>query len=241
MTAATASALEVGQRRADGRTYMRARFSRLLDWAVAIWVFSGSVVVTEPSPYELSFFLVLGASLLAGSFTFHRSTLGLIVLWGSLIPFAVIAAFQPRFSTVPEALQFEVVTIFLWFTAFWVANYVADAPQKHMRVIVGAYILTATISAALGAAGYLGLIPHGHDLLTKYDRAKALFNDPNVYGPFLILPACYALQRVLLDNPRRATIAGIAFAILCIGVFASFSRAAWAHLIASCAGVITSR
>jgi hypothetical protein len=194
------------------------------------------VVVTEPSPYELSFFLVLGATLLAGSFTFHRSTLGLLVLWGTLIPFAVIAAFQPKYSTVPAALQFQVVTIFLLFTAYWVANYVADAPQKHMRIIVNAYILTAVFSAILGTAGYLGLIPHGHDLLTLYDRAKALFNDPNVYGPFLILPACYALQRILLDKPKRATIAGIAFAILSIGVFVSFSRAAWAHLIASCLG-----
>ena len=155
MTTLAAPALGLAQRRADGRAYIKARFSTLLDWAVAIWIFSGSVVITEPSPYELSFFLVLGATLLAGSFTFHRSTLGLIVLWGSLIPFAVIAAFQPRFSTIPEALQFQVVTIFLWFTSFWVANYVADAPQRHMRLIVGAYILTATLSAALGTAGAL--------------------------------------------------------------------------------------
>lgn len=236
MTAA-APALDLARRRADGRSYIKAKFTTLLDWVVAVWIFAGSVVITEPSPYELAFFVVLGISLLAGSFAFHRSTLGLIVLWGSLIPFAVIAAFQPKFSTIPTALQFEAVTIFLFFTSFWVANYVADAPQKHMRIIVGAYILTATMSAALGTVGYLGLIPHGHDLLTKYDRAKALFNDPNVYGPFLILPACYALQRILLDHPRRAAIAGVAFGILCIGVFVSFSRAAWAHLIASCLGV----
>src|SRR3569623_1977120 len=229
MSLAAAPALEVAQRRDDGRAYIKARFSTALDWAVACWVFSGSVAITEPSPYELSFFLVLGATLLAGSFTFHRSTLGLIVLWGTLIPFAVIAAIQPRYSTVPAALQFQVVTIFLFFTAYWIANYVADAPQKHMRIIVNAYILTAVFSAMLGTAGYLGLIPHGHDLLTLYDRAKALFNDPNVYGPFLILPACYALQRILLDNPKRATIAGIAFIILGIGVFVSFSRAAWAQ------------
>src|SRR6185437_2114787 len=63
------------------------------------------------------------------------------------------------------------------------------------------------------------------------------FNDPNVYGPFLILPACYALQRILLDHPKRAAIAGVAFMILGIGVFASFSRAAWAHLIVSCLAV----
>jgi hypothetical protein len=234
---ATAPALDIARRRADGWSYIRARFTTLLDWAVAVWIFSGSVVITEPSPYELVFFIVLGVSLLAGSFALHRSTLGLIVLWGGFIPFAVIGGFQTKFTPISDALQFQVVTIFLFFTSYWVANYVADAPQRHMRLIVAAYILAATLSAALGTAGYLGLIPHGHDLLTKYDRAKALFNDPNVYGPFLILPACYALQRILLDHPRRAAIAGIAFAILSIGVFASFSRAAWAHLIASCLGV----
>jgi hypothetical protein len=237
MALAEATALDLAGRPADGRAFLRSRFSRLLDWTVAFWIFAGSVVITEPSPYELSFFLVLGAALFAGSFAFHRSTLGLLVLWGSLIPFALIAAFQPKFTAIPDALQFQVVTIFLLFTSFWVANYVAEAPQKRMRLIVAAYILTATLSALLGTAGYLGLIPHGHDLLTRYDSAKALFNDPNVYGPFLILPACYALQRVLLDQPRRAAIAGIAFMILGIGVFASFSRAAWAHLIASCLAV----
>ena len=237
MSTADIAALEVAQRRADGRTFLKARFSRALDWAVAFWIFSGSVVITEPSPYELSFFLVLGAALFAGSFSFHRSTLGLLVLWGTLIPFAIIGAFQVKMSTLPQALQFQVVTIFLFFTSFWVANYVADAPQKRMRLIVGAYTITAVISALLGTGGYLGLIPHGHDLLTLYDRAKALFNDPNVYGPFLILPACYALQRVLLDNPKRATIAGAALMVLGIGVFVSFSRAAWGHLIASLLGV----
>src|SRR3569833_4128933 len=154
MVFAEVTAPDIEGRRADGRAYLKARFNRLLDWTVAFWVFSGSVVITEPSPYELSFFLVLGAALFAGSFAFHRSTLGLLVLWGSLIPFALIAAFQPKFTAIPDALQFQVVTIFLLFTSFWVANYVAEAPQKRMRLIVGAYILTATLSALLGTADY---------------------------------------------------------------------------------------
>ena len=57
----------------------------------------------------------------------------------------------------------------------------------------------------LGTLGYLGI---GHDLFTRYDRAKALFKDPNVYGPFLILPAMYALQRVLVAMPRRGGLGG---------------------------------
>ena len=57
MALADASGLELRQRRADGGTYVKARLGTLLDWTVAFWIFASSVVITEPSPYELSFFL----------------------------------------------------------------------------------------------------------------------------------------------------------------------------------------
>jgi hypothetical protein len=217
---------------ARGSTYLRARLDTLLKWAVAAWVFSGSIVITEPSPYELSFLLVLAVSLLAGSFAFQRSTLGLLVLWVGFIPFALIGAFQATFVTLTDALTFQAVTIFLFFTSYWVANYVAEAPQERMRIIVAAYVATGMLSALAGSLAYLGLIPF-RDTLTLYGRAKALFNDPNVFGPFLILPAMYALQRVLLASPKRAVVGGAIFMVIVVGVFASFSRAAWGHLAAS--------
>jgi hypothetical protein len=236
MAAAGLAAEGVTDRRADGRAYLRARMARILDWAVVLWIFCGSIVITEPSPYELTFLIVVVISLLSASFAFQRSTLGLFVIWATFIPFAIIAGFQPTFTAIPAALTFQVVTIFLFFTSVWVANYVAQAPQQRMRLIVGAYVVAGTTSALTGTLGYLGLIP-GHDMLTLYGRAKALFNDPNVFAPFLMLPAMYALQRVLLDKPKRAIIAGALVMIIAIGVFASFSRAAWAHLIASGLGV----
>jgi hypothetical protein len=220
------------QGRARGSAYLQSRLDTLLKWTVALWVFCGSVVITEPSPYEVSFALVLGVSLLAGSFAFQRTTLGLMVLWIAFIPFALIAAFQATFTPLPNALTFQIVTVFLFFTTYWVANYVADAPQERMRAIVAAYTVAALLSALLGTLGYLGLIP-GRDLLTLYGRAKALFNDPNVFGPFLILPAMYALQRVLLGRPRSAFWAAAVFMVIAVGVFASFSRAAWGHFAVS--------
>ena len=218
--------------RTRGSAWMQARLATLLKWAVALWIFAGSIVITEPSPYELTFGLVLVVSLLAGSFAFQRSTLGLLVLWVMFIPFAVIAAFQVTFTPIPNALLFQVVTIFLFFTSYWVANYVAPAPQRRMRGIVLAYTVAAVFAALLGTLGYLGVIP-GHDILTLYGRAKALFNDPNVFGPFLILPAMYALQRVLLGSSRRALWGAAIFMVITVGVFASFSRAAWGHLAGS--------
>lgn len=213
--------------------WLRARLATLLDHMVVVWMVCGAIVITEPSPYELAFLAVLGVSLVGG-FAYRRSTLGLLVLFAAFIPFAVIAAFQVRFSTVTEALIYQAVTIFLFFTAYWAANYVAEDPQRRMRLIMGAYLVAALVSALLGTLGYLGI---GHDLLTRYDRAKALFNDPNVYGPFLILPAMYALQRTLLDTPRRAIWAGLAYCVIFVGVFASFSRAAWGHVVISSAMV----
>ncbi|MBL8598875.1 MAG: O-antigen ligase family protein [Devosia sp.] len=229
MALADASLLES---RARGGAYLDARLGTLLKWAVALWVFAGSVVITEPSPYELSFVLVLAVSLFAGGFAFQRTTLGLLVLWVTFIPFALVAAFQATFTPLNDALIFQAVTIFLFFTSYWVANYVAEAPQERMRIIVAAYTVAAVLSAAMGTLGYLGLIP-GRELLTLYGRAKALFNDPNVFGPFLILPAMYALQRVLLGSNRRAFWGAAMFMVITVGVFASFSRAAWGHLAIS--------
>jgi O-antigen ligase len=214
-----------------GAEYVQARAAKLLDWLVAFWIFCGGFVINEPSPYELAFFLVLGCAMFAG-FGLHRSTLGLLVLFAAFVPFAIIGGFQVRYNDLTDALIFQGVTIFLLFTGYFVANYVADAPQKRMRIIIGAYIATAVLAALLGTLGYLGLIP-GAGLFTRYGRAKALFNDPNVYGPFLILPAMYLLQRVLLADRRRALIAAVLFLILAVGVFASFSRAAWGHFAIS--------
>lgn len=214
-----------------GAEYVQARAAKLLDWLVAFWIFCGGFVINEPSPYELAFFLVLACALSAG-FGLYRSTLGLLVLFAAFVPFALIGGFQVRYNDLTDALIFQAVTIFLLFTGYFAANYVAEAPQKRMRIIIGAYIATAVLSALLGTLGYLGLIP-GAGLFTRYGRAKALFNDPNVFGPFLILPAMYLLQRVLLADRRRALMAAALFLILAVGVFASFSRAAWGHLAIS--------
>jgi hypothetical protein len=233
MAFADASAIDG---RARGSAYLEARLSTLLAWVVALWVFSGAIVITEPSPYEVGFGVVLLISLFTSSFAFQRQALGLLILWACFIPFALIGAFQVKHNPFTDALIFQVVTIFLFFTTYWVANYVTQAPQERMRIIMFGYTAAAVFSAIVGTLGYLGLIP-GEELLTLYGRAKALFKDPNVFGPFLILPAMYALQRVLLGTPRRAFWAALVVMVIAIGVFASFSRAAWGHFAVS-AGMV---
>jgi len=214
-----------------GVVALRRFLARPLDWLVAFWIFTGGLVMFEPSPYELSFLLVLPVALLAGM-GFYRSTTGLLALFVAFVPFAIIGGMQARYTPVDEALIYVLVTIFLLLTSFIAANYVAENPLPRMRLIVRAYTMAAVLCALLGTLAYLRLVP-GADQFLLYGRAKATFKDPNVFGPFLILPAMFALQKALLATGWRRLLGGAIVLVLFVGVFVSFSRAAWGHLAAS--------
>jgi len=201
----------------------------LLHLSVGIWIFAGGFVFIEPSPYELMFLLVLPLALIA-RVGLHRGTLNLFNLMAFFTPFALIAAFQSTYLSPTEALIYVCVTIFLLFTSYFLSNYVADAPYERMRIIMRAYTITAVISALIGLLAYLQLMPRS-DLFLLYGRAKSMFQDPNVFGPFLVLPAMFALQKVLLGKKSSAILPALVFGILFLGVFASFSRAAWGNFV----------
>jgi len=220
-------------RRRLGAGYMRGRMRQALDWSVAFWIFCGGFVLIEPSPYEMAFLFVLPLAF-AGGLYLHKSTFALLGMMLCFAPFAVVGAFQSEYYTTAKALTYVSVTIYLWLTAYVVANYVADDPIRHMKVVIGSYVAVACLVAAIGTLAYLGLMP-GRELFLRYGRAKALFKDPNVFAPFLILPAMYALQRILLTKGRRALIATAIYGLLFVGVFVSFSRAAWGHYLGSSA------
>lgn len=210
---------------------LRRHAAKALDLLVAFWIFCGSIVFFEPSPYEVSFLLVLGMAAFAGLGLF-RSTLGLLAIAILFSPFALIAVFQVR-TPLMDALIFSLVTIFLMLTSYFLANYVAEKTVPRMRLVIGAYTAAAVFSALLGTGAYLGVVP-GADMFLLYGRARAAFNDPNVFGPFLVLPAMFALQRILLaPDLRRMLVPGLIYLVIFIGVFVSFSRAAWGHFAAS--------
>ncbi|MDB5622101.1 MAG: O-antigen ligase family protein [Devosia sp.] len=214
-----------------GRSFVRSRVLWLFHAAVAVWIFSGGVVLFEPSPYELSFVLVLAMAVAAGMSLFS-STIPLLLLTVAFIPFGMIGAFQVRYTPLGDAFTFVAVTIFLFITSYFVANFVGEAPERRVRLIMRAYMAIVAISSVLGVLAYLGLIPNA-ETFVLYGRAKGLFKDPNVYGPFLILPAMYVLRDLFFLHGRKLLIPGSLFLLVMIGVFFSFSRAAWGHFALS--------
>jgi O-antigen ligase len=66
-------------------------------------------------------------------------------------------------------------------------------------------------------------------------RASSTFKDPNVFGPFLILPALIALQRIMFGGVRDALVNVVIALIISAALVLSFSRGAWGHFVASAA------
>ena len=202
---------------------------RLMMMLVPVWIAGGALVMFEPSPYELVFVAVFACAMLAGM-PISRRTNTYLMATLLFIPPAFVAILQMQYSTLSKGLIFTTVTVFLLITGYFVANFVAEKPFERMRLINKAYIFAAVFAALIGTLAYLGLIP-GKDLFLRYGRAKAFFKDPNVFGPFLVLPAAYLWQRILLGDYRKMAMNALWLGIICVGVFVSFSRGAWGHLL----------
>ncbi len=203
------------------------RLGSLADRALWLVVFSGGFVLWEPAPYELMLAGLMPLFLLAG-----------LPIRGSVAPLlATLLLFSAGgFLSVTlvsedllrDGVLYMAVSLFLCLSAVWFAAIVAE-DWRRIRVVERACVAAGVVVAAIGIAAYFRLAP-GLDDFLLYGRARGTFKDPNVFGPFLVLPALI-LARRLMTGPiltRPGTVLGLA--ILVLGVFLSFSRAGWALL-----------
>ncbi len=187
-----------------------------------IWfaVFLGGFVFIEPAPYELYLAVVIG-----GWFLFNpvlpRAIGPLVVLLIVFMVGGIIAAMQAEhWETQPI---YYAVTAFLALSSCFFAA-ALGTNERLFSVIVSGWIAAALATVGLGMLGYLGLTG---ELFTKFGRAAGGFQDPNVFGPFLAFPFVMLVRRAM-TRPFGAAVrdGGLALIIL-IGIFLSFSRAAW--------------
>lgn len=91
----------------------------------------------------------------------------------------------------------------------------------RLRLFLRVWIVSALIAASLGIAGFVT----GSEDLTWDGRAKGLFDDPNMYGAFL-LPGLVGCVHGLLTGEGRRPLLAAAFLWLTLGILLSFSRVA---------------
>ncbi len=200
---------------------------------VACGVFLSGFVMSEPAPYELlmvgqvAVWFLLGlkisravAPLLAFLLTFNV---------GGILSLTVMK----DLGTGPMYLA---VSTFLALTSVFYAAIIEDRHQR-LRLIFQAWVAAAIITALLGILGYFHAFP-GAEAFTLYDRAKGAFQDPNVFGPFLIAPALYLMHGLLTGKLSAAPLRVFGLLIISLGVFLSFSRAAWALFLISAVALV---
>lgn len=189
---------------------------------VAFGVFLSGFVISEPAPYELMMVVQIALWFLLGLKISRRVAPLLILLLlfnvGGILSLTVMA-------DLSGAPMYMAVSTFLALSAVFYAAIIEDG-HRRLPLIFHAWVAGAVITASLGILGYFHAFP-GAAVFTLYDRAKGAFQDPNVFGPYLVAPALYLMYRLLSGTLARAPLHVAGLLVLTLGIFLSFSRAAW--------------
>lgn len=202
---------------------------RALVWLVGA---SGAIVFIEPSPYELA--------TLAATIIFFATGLRLRLVFMPLLLLLFLLNVGYSIGAVavmdrPGVPNWIATSWYMAVTVIFFAMVISEDTAARLDMLRRGLIVGGLIAALAGIAGYLNLVPGGHDLLTLYDRARGTFKDPNVLGAFLILPALFALQSVVSDRLGKSFRSSIALGIMALAILLAFSRAAWGGLVITAA------
>jgi O-antigen ligase len=192
---------------------------------VAFGVFLSGFVIDEPAPYELWMAFLTGIWFILG-LRISRTTAPLLVL---LLTFNVGGMLSlTQMKDLATGPMYVAVSTFLALTSVFYAAIIEDS-HRRLPLIFNAWTFAAVITSMLGILGYFHAFP-GAEVFTLYDRAKGAFQDPNVFGPFIVPPALYMVHGILTGDLRKSPLKAAALLVLALGVFLSFSRAAWGLL-----------
>jgi O-antigen ligase len=193
--------------------------------AVVLGFLIFGVVQVEPAPTDAVFAIVIAVALAAGRFELRRVPL---VITSLLAIFAALNLLSGMEVVDPtRAARFFAITIYLVVFALWLTSYVRT--QDHARTVVLAYIVGAAATAAAAVVALVVAFPGSDNFTYAAYRARGLFKDPNVFGPFLIPAALILAEEILtprLFGARRLLKAAL-FGVVALGIFFSYSRAAW--------------
>lgn len=216
------------------RGAINAKLSAMaLTAAVGLGVFLSGFVIREPAPYEL-FMAVVMAVWALFALSISRAVAPLLAL---VVAFNIGGAVaMTQMGDLHETPLYLAVSLFLGLTSVFFASLAGRRPEL-LATMFKAWLAAALITSVAGVIGYFGLLP-GAEVFTRYGRAAGVFEDPNVFGPFLVLPAIWLIHRLLTDGVRGALFALPMLLVVVAGIFLSFSRGAWG-LLALCSAVLT--
>lgn len=217
---------------AGGGAYGTRRLSTEALHGVLLWLmgFASGFVFIEPGPYELVaplaifLFAVTGFSL--------RPQVAPLVLLLILLDIGYAVAVVPV-ADDGKAVTWVYISAFMAATAVFYAGALGHDIEFRARRLLQGYIAAALVASLVAIAAYFNLLGSLSDLFLLYGRARGTFNDPNVLGAFLVLPAVVLFQRGLNGRPAELVGSAVQLMILLVGLFLTFSRGAWGQLALS--------
>jgi len=204
------------------------RISCFLFFTMAV----SSFVVIEPSPYDLLIILIIIIGFAFSIYNFSREVIFPILMLCIFLISNLLSLFF--IEEIGPSIFYTAISFYLALTWIGIIGMRNLLKWPYLQIILHGYLVSACISATIGILAYFQLIPNSEFFL-MYGRVKALFKDPNVFGPFLVMPALFALSMTELKNTLyvKRIFYYISFFILFIGIILSFSRAAWGNFILS--------
>ncbi|WP_136656971.1 O-antigen ligase family protein [Nitratireductor sp. XY-223] len=206
----------------DHRTHP-AVIAAVAKFSLAIGAFLAGFVIYEPAPYEIYMVALIAIWFIFGLRLSRNSAILLAILMcfniGGLISLTTVGELGTKLPL------YMAVSVFLALSSVFFAA-VIEADDRRLKVIFTAYLVGALATGLLGILGYFQLLPNS-ELFLRYGRAKGAFQDPNVFGPFLVLPACFLVHQTLTGGFAASIPRIAALFVLTLAVFLAFSRAAW--------------
>jgi O-antigen ligase len=199
------------------------------DAAVALGLFLLGVQTVEPAPPDFVFGVVIAVAAVTGRFEPTRVPLTIFATLGSFLVLNVISAVGA--ISASRAAFFFSITLYLAVFSIWLVGYVNSTGRA--RLVVLAYLAGAVISALLGVMALFAPLPFESQLLYTGQRARAFFDDVNVFGPFMVPILLIVLEETLeprLLRWRRPLILSVLL-VLAAGILFSYSRAAWLNAV----------
>jgi O-antigen ligase len=197
----------------------------LLMW-LALTVFAGAFVVVDIA-YNVMTVSALGLFVLLG-LRLDRANIPLI-LFLAIYNIGGLMALQPYLSD-DESRAFMLGTCYVAVTAAFFAMILNENAIARLEALKWGLIAGALVAATTGILGY-ARIAGLEDYFTMHGgRAKGTFRDPNVLGPFLVLPALFLAQDMIRGKGNLILRVGM-LAVIVLGLFLTFSRGAWASLV----------
>jgi hypothetical protein len=215
----------------------RPVFEKLRHGLVWMIFATAFVVIFEPAPTDLFFFLAFAAFVYSGTnytpaimpFFF----LLLIYNLGGIITFALVAP-------SPQALTYNITSIYMAASAVFLASYLSVDTARRIENVFSGYVFGAVVAGTLALLAFVFVktigktfVALGANDLINYGRATGLFKDPNVFSTFMVFPCVLLAQRLLLGTSKRPLVTLVYFSIVFTSLVLALSRGAWINMAAS--------